>query len=104
MHAEREETGRACSSIKAPVNYTVPWDVNARQHPRIMTELCGFNCETLNQSASLPLSPQHKPRVPHVSRPSSVTLTHCSARTSAHTPPPCPLPHPALGTDGPARP
>lgn len=66
MHAEQGEMGGTCSSIKAPLNYTVPWDVNARQHPRVMAELCGFNCETLNQSASLPQSPQHKPRVPHV--------------------------------------
>lgn len=58
------EMGGACSSIKAPVNYTVPCDVNARQHPRAMTVLCGFNSETLHQSVFLPRSPQ--PWVPHV--------------------------------------
>lgn len=51
LHAEQTEMGGTCSSIKAPVNYTVPWDVSARQHPRAMTELCGFS-ETLNQTAS----------------------------------------------------
>lgn len=59
-----------------------------------------FTSETLRQSASLPRSP------------STATLTYCSTATSAHTPPPPPLspsptlppPHPALGTDGAARP
>lgn len=57
MQSKNEMRG-ACSSIKAPVNYTVPCDVNARQHPRAMTVLCGFNSETPNQSLFLPRSHQ----------------------------------------------
>lgn len=49
--------GGTCSSIKAPVNYTVPWDVSARQHPRAMTELCGFNSEHQRDIKSVSVSP-----------------------------------------------
>lgn len=38
VRAEQREAGGTCSSIKAPVNYTVPWDVSATQHPRVMTD------------------------------------------------------------------
>lgn len=64
----RAKTGGACSSIKAPVNYTVPWDVSARQHPRAMTELCGFNSEHQRDVKSFEcLSLSHLNRNPHVS-------------------------------------
>lgn len=39
----RSEVGGACSSIKASVNYTVPWGVRAMQHPRAMTMHGGLN-------------------------------------------------------------
>lgn len=53
----KDKMGGTCSSIKVPVNYTVPRDVSARQHPRAMTELCGFSSRHRRDIKSVSVSP-----------------------------------------------